>query len=178
MMSELKLEVGKSYLNRMGNTIKIVRKYAARSSVGVRFEGNTGRVYEENGESLDNSVFGLVSICSFCDTRSEERNRATTPLQLEVGKTYITKKCDKVKIVRQGKLSPKGFNFWGDSGRHYSPSGKSWVTDFPDGKSWVTDSYDLVDEYNPSSMKSEKSYTISELKAMSVVEFVNLISEN
>lgn len=164
-MSELKLEVGKSYLNRMGNTIKIVKECPNRY-FGSRFEANTGRFYEENGECADNSVFDLVSICSFCDTRSGERSRATTPLQLEVGKTYITKKGDKVKILGWLKAAPEGFNFWADSGRCYSSSGKSWASD----------SYDLYTD--SSSVKSEKSYTIAELKAMSVVELVNLISEN
>lgn len=119
-MSEIKLEVGKTYRNRKGEEVKIVEK-----SVGLySYKGSNGGWYAENGRYfyyLEESSNDLIEEVAISDANQNTTAKMKT-LKLQVGKTYRSREGEEVKIVRMGNM---GWDYWnGNNGEWYYEGGK------------------------------------------------------
>lgn len=117
----LQLEVGKTYLDRKGRKVKILRQ--SNESSEYPFVGDDNEDYSANGNWY---------IFPHPRDLVEE---ATQELQLEVGKTYLNGKGEKVRIAKCGDFGI--FRYEDDHGARFDIQGK-WSS--------VSSAFDLVSE--------------------------------
>ena len=131
-MSEIKLQVGKTYRSREGKELKIVQ-YDGDPEYPYR--GSDGEWYTESGNLWYRERPGdLVEEVTIPDT-NQKYNKMKT-LKPEVGKTYRSRAGEEVKIVRTHNSA---WPYVGDNGESYNEQGRFYSVN------WDSP-YDLIEE--------------------------------
>ena len=117
-MSEIKLQVGKTYRSRAGEEVKIV---GTNDSIWP-FIGDNGEVYNEEGRYFSANwdyARDLIEEVTISDANQKHNEMKT--LKLEVGKTYRNRKGEEVKIV--GNDNTPWYPCRGSNDKWYTESG-------------------------------------------------------
>lgn len=134
-MSELKLEVGKSYVNRSGKVIEIIQK---DKDVNWPYVDSNGDVYEECGYFCD----GISR--RECDLIEEYVKDSTKPIELTFivdGATmYIKQKGNKTKL----KFG-NGYSYPGETAAILTDTGNGYICKFKSQSITTQDHYVCLD---------------------------------
>jgi len=107
----LKLEVGKTYLDRSGNKVKIVKHYP--DAAYYHFGATDGKIWTDGGKYYDDDTDDLDLISEYVEEPK---------LQLEVSKSYIDGHGVIVTIV--GLFGGGVYRFKGSNGCGYYSDGR------------------------------------------------------
>lgn len=132
-MKQIKLEVGKTYRNRKGEEVRIT---GFAEGIQYPYRGNKGIWYKASGQWANaESPQDLIEEVTTSD--ASQKHNAMEVLILQVGKTYISRKGEEVKIIKKASWGPGQFK--GSDGRWYRENGKR-------GYLSNEDSEDLIEE--------------------------------
>ena len=150
-MSNIKLQVGKTYRSREGEEVKIVRNGGGEYPC----QGDNGYWYTESGRWEGNGVESpddLIEEVMISDVNQKHNEMKT--LKLQVGKTYRNRKGEEVKII--GKNNKCWYPYQGDNGYWYMENGKwdNYCTRHPEN---------LVAEVTISNAKVETTHRTFEI---------------
>lgn len=118
-MSKIKLEVGKTYLSREGKEVRIVGK---NHEGGHTYKGDDGNWYTESGgwQYYGKHPEDLIEEVTTSD--ASQKHNEMEVLVLQVGKAYVNRKGEEVKIV--GKNDKDRHPYQGSNGKMYAENGK------------------------------------------------------
>jgi len=149
----INLEVGKSYLNRKGHVIKIVGKNQDPLGTLYTYISDTNSSYQSNGKyCVDEHPEDLIK-----EVPMQKKEDKKEVLKLEVGKRYLNRMGEVVKIVRNERnpLHPL-YPYISDKGYSYLSNGKYCSSG--------ENKEDLIKEVTPESIG--RSYTTQQVREL------------
>lgn len=119
-MKKIKLEIGKTYRNRKGELVGIVGKNSAGRPP---YKGSDGEWYAEDGKwQYFGAEFPEDLVEEVTTSDASQKHNEMEVLVLQVGKAYVNRKGEEVKIV--GKNDKDRHPYQGSNGKMYAENGK------------------------------------------------------
>lgn len=126
----LQLEVGKTYIKRSGDIVKISLQYDTPTSTGYEFECERGETYKANGcyfsDEREASMDLIDEVILGADLNKEGSEKSVEGLILVIGKKYNCRDGSQVTL-KAAEFPSSFYPFYSDKGYLYTAEGRFYL---------------------------------------------------